>query len=78
MPTPRVQVLTLLNWGDLAFSAEVPLEVNVTLPFEPTRVESVLSGELNSSQHGAVTTLHIVSLEDADFVLLWKEWSGVH
>ena len=42
-------VVTVLNWRDDVFSAQYPLEINVTLPFKPASVESVEHGPLTAT-----------------------------
>ena len=73
-------VVTLLNWGDRQFSAAAPLQLNVTLPFEPKRAESVegVSGpaavkfQVLSRDDGEVVVSTELPLEAAGFLLLWR------
>ena len=77
--SPAGAVLTLLNWGGAVFSAEAPLRLNVTLPFEPTRVESVEGGpaavgfRVLSRDGGEVVIATQLPLAAADFLLLWRD-----
>ena len=73
-------VVTLLNWGDRQFSATAPLQLNVTLPFEPKRAESVEGVEGPTSAEfqvlsrggGEVVVSAELPLAAAGFLLLWR------
>eukprot|EP01050_Picozoa_sp_SAG11_P008314 SAG11_NODE_725_length_7518_cov_3.706025_3_plen_365_part_00 len=74
-------VLTLLNWGDTVFSATSPLLLNITLPFEPKRVESVegvengpapVKFQVLSRGNDEVVVSTQLPLAAASFLLLWR------
>ena len=76
--SPQGAVLTLLNWGDKVFSTAEPLQLNITLPFEPQRVVSVENGPgtvdfrvLNRYDGNVVITTQL-ALGAADFLLMWR------
>ena len=74
-------VVTLLNWGDRQFTAAAPLQLNITLPVEPKRAESVegvesgpaaVKFQVLSRDGGEVVVSTELPLGAAGFLLLWR------
>ena len=83
--TPKAPVtIRLLNWGDTVFTEQAPLELNMSVPFQPSRVQSVgysLSEGasasaldfkvLRTTDDGGAEVSARLALGAARFVLLW-------